>query len=91
MHAFSGRRTMLRDNLTAGQDARRAEAETLAQAYRTAHRGDDQAALVAAIIDALATSDATEEERAAATGAQSLMASCAVGLAHHERRGPFSR
>ena len=66
MHAFSRRRTMLRDNLTAGQDARRAEAETLAQAYRTAHRGDDQAALVAAIIDALADLDATEE-RAAAT------------------------
>jgi hypothetical protein len=30
MHAFSGRRTMLRDDLTAGQDARHAEAEALA-------------------------------------------------------------
>ncbi|SFK86269.1 hypothetical protein [Methylorubrum salsuginis] len=66
MHAISGRRTMLRDDLTTGQDARRAEAEALAQAYRTAHRGDDQAALVAAISDALADLDATEE-RAAAT------------------------
>lgn len=66
MHAFSGRRTMLRDDLTAERDARRAEAEALAQAYRTAHRGDGQAALVAAISDALADLDAAEERAAVA-------------------------
>ncbi|WP_286159144.1 hypothetical protein [Methylobacterium sp. Leaf456] len=65
MHAISGRRTMLRDDLPAGQDARRGEAEAIAQAYRAAHRGDDRAALVAAISDALADLDAAEERTAA--------------------------
>ncbi len=38
MHAFSGRRTMLRDDLMARQDARPAEAEALALTYSAAHR-----------------------------------------------------
>jgi hypothetical protein len=71
MHAFSGRRTMLGDDLPAGQDARRAEAEAIAQAYRAAHRGDDQAALVAAITDALVDLDAAEVRAAAARRAVS--------------------
>ncbi|MFY9293605.1 MAG: hypothetical protein WAP03_23325 [Methylorubrum rhodinum] len=57
---------MLRDDLTTGQDARRAEAEAIALVYRAAHRGDDQAALVAAITDALVDLDAAEERAAAA-------------------------
>jgi len=71
MHAFSERRTMLRDDLPTGQDARCGEAEALAQVYRTAHRGDDQAALVAAIRDALADLDVAEERVAAARRAVS--------------------
>lgn len=66
MHAFSGRRTMLRDDLTTRQDARRAEAEALALAYRAAHCDDDRAALVAAISDALTELDAAEERIAMA-------------------------
>lgn len=71
MHAFSERRMMLRDDLTAGLDARRVEAEAIALAYRAAHRGDEQAALVAAISDALAELDAAEQRAAAARRAVS--------------------
>lgn len=71
MHAISGRRTMLRDDLAADQDVRRTDAEALAHAYRTAHHGDDRAALVAAISDALADLDAAEERVAAARRAVS--------------------
>ena len=39
-------------------DARRAEAEAVAEAYWRLHRGDDRAALLAAITDALADLDA---------------------------------
>ncbi|TXN76606.1 hypothetical protein FV228_00185 [Methylobacterium sp. WL18] len=39
-------------------DARRVEAEAVAAAYRHLHRGDDRAALLAAITDALADLDA---------------------------------
>lgn len=56
MHAVVGRRTVLRDDLPAA-----AEAEVIAEAYRTAHCGDDRAALVAAIADALADLTAAEQ------------------------------
>ncbi|WHQ72784.1 hypothetical protein KEC54_19900 [Methylorubrum extorquens] len=52
---------MLRDDLPAVADARRAEAAVIAEAYRSAHPGDDRAALVAAIADALADLAAVEE------------------------------
>jgi len=39
-------------------DARRAEAEAVAAAYRRLHQGDDRAALLAVITDALADLDA---------------------------------
>lgn len=61
MHAVVGRRTVLRDDRPASVDARRVEAEVIAEAYRTAHRGNDHAALVAAIADALADLTAAEE------------------------------
>ncbi|MFD6320935.1 hypothetical protein [Methylorubrum thiocyanatum] len=61
MHAAVGRRTVLREDPPAAVDARRAEAAVIAEAYRSAHRGDDRAALVAAIADALADLDAAEE------------------------------
>ena len=61
MHADVGRRTVLRDDLPAAADARRAEAEVIAEAYRTAHCGDERAALVAAIADALADLTAAEQ------------------------------
>lgn len=61
MHAAVGRRTVLRDDLPAAVDARRVEAAVIAEAYRSAHRGDDRAALVAAIADALADLAAAEE------------------------------
>lgn len=61
MHAAVGRRTMLRDDPPDAVDARRAEAAVIAEAYRSAHRGDDRAALVAAIADALADLAAAEE------------------------------
>ena len=61
MHATVGRRTMLRDDLPAAVDARRVEAAVIAEAYRSAHRGDDRAALVSAIADALADLAAAEE------------------------------
>ncbi|MGN7126325.1 hypothetical protein [Methylorubrum thiocyanatum] len=60
MHAAVGRRTVLRDDLPAVTDARWAEAAVIAEAYRSAHRGDDHAALVAAIADALAELAAAE-------------------------------
>lgn len=62
MHAVVGRRTVLRDDLPTTVDARRAEAEVIAEAYRTAHRGNDHAALVAAIADALADLTAAEQQ-----------------------------
>lgn len=43
-------------------DARRTEAEAVAAAYRTLHRGDDRAALLAVITDALADLDAAGRE-----------------------------
>ncbi|PXW50211.1 hypothetical protein [Methylobacterium sp. B4] len=61
MHAAVGRRTVLRDDLPAAVDARRIEAEMIAEAYRSAHRGDDHTALVAAIADTLADLAAAEE------------------------------
>jgi hypothetical protein len=61
MHAVVGRRTVLRDDLPTAADARCAEAEEIAEAYRSAHRGDDRAALVTAISDALADLAAAEE------------------------------
>jgi len=61
MHAAVGRRTVLRDDLPAAVDARWVEAEMIAEAYRSAHRGDDRAALVSAIADALADLAAAEE------------------------------
>ncbi|CAO4174890.1 hypothetical protein [Methylorubrum extorquens] len=61
MHAVVGRRTMLRDDLPTAADARRAEAEEIAEAYRSAHRGDDRAALIAAIADALADLTTAEQ------------------------------
>ncbi|WP_246695895.1 hypothetical protein [Methylorubrum populi] len=57
---------MLLDDLPAAVDARRAEAEVIAEAYRTAHRGNDYAALVAAIADALADLTAAEQRMEAA-------------------------
>lgn len=71
MHAFSGRREMLRDDLTAGPDTRRAKVEALALAYSAAHRGDDRAALIAAITDALIDLDTAEEQTALARRAVS--------------------
>ena len=41
-------------------DARRTEAEAIAAAYRRLHRGDDRAALLAVITDALADLDTAE-------------------------------
>lgn len=61
MHAVVGRRTVLRDDLPTTVDARRAEAEVIAEVYRNAHRGNDHAALVAAIADALADLTAAEQ------------------------------
>lgn len=61
MHGFVGRRTMLRDDLSAAVDARRAEAEAIAEVYLSAHRGDEKAAIVAAIADALADLTAAEQ------------------------------
>ncbi|WP_437872001.1 hypothetical protein ACSD7O_07250 [Methylorubrum extorquens] len=61
MHGIAGRRTVLRDDLPAAADARRAEAEAIAEAYSCAHHGNDRAALVAAIADALADLAAAEE------------------------------
>ncbi|CAO4164107.1 hypothetical protein [Methylorubrum extorquens] len=61
MHAAVGRRTVLRDDLPAAVDAQWVEAEMIAEAYRSAHRGDDRAALVAAIADALADLTAAEQ------------------------------
>ncbi|CAO4146882.1 hypothetical protein CLBKND_04217 [Methylorubrum aminovorans] len=61
MHAVVGRRTVLRDDLPTTVDARRAEAQVIAEAYRTAHCGDDHAALVAAIADALDDLAAAEQ------------------------------
>ncbi|MEG9504025.1 MAG: hypothetical protein MIN69_19560 [Methylorubrum extorquens] len=65
MHASVGRRTVLRGDLPAAADARRAEAAEIAEAYRNAHRGDDHAALVAAVADALADLDAADARTAA--------------------------
>ncbi|MEZ0251709.1 MAG: hypothetical protein ACAH20_12275 [Methylobacteriaceae bacterium] len=62
---------MLRDDRTTSLDARRAEAEALALAYSAAHRGDDRAALIAAITDALVDLDTAEEKTAAARRAVS--------------------
>ncbi|CAO4185380.1 hypothetical protein [Methylorubrum populi] len=62
MHDVVRRRTVLRDDLPTLVDARRAEAAVIAEAYRSAHRGDDLAALVAAIADALADLAAAEEQ-----------------------------
>lgn len=42
-------------------DARRTEAEAVAAAYRRLHRGDDRAALLAVITDALADLDVAEQ------------------------------
>lgn len=61
MHGVVGRRMALRDDLSAMADTRRAEAALIAEAYRTAHSGDDRAALLAAIADALADLAAAEE------------------------------
>lgn len=66
MYAAVGRRTVLRDDSLAAVDARRAEAGVIAEAYRAAHRGDDQAPLVAPIADALADLAAAEERFEAA-------------------------
>ena len=65
MHAAVGRRTVLRDDLPNAVDARRAEAAVIAEAYRSAHRGDDRAAPVSAIADALADLTAAKERTAA--------------------------
>jgi hypothetical protein len=46
-------------------DARRSETDTVAAAYRRLYRGDDRAALLAVIIDALADLDSTEQQIAA--------------------------
>ncbi|MER2249677.1 hypothetical protein ABS772_07085 [Methylorubrum podarium] len=61
MHGVVGRRTMLCDDLPAAAETWCAEAAVIAEAYRSAHRGDDRAALVAAIADALADLAAAEE------------------------------
>ena len=62
MHDVVRRRTVLRDDVLTLVDARRAEAAVIAEAYRSAHRGDDRAALIAAIADALADLAAAEEQ-----------------------------
>lgn len=62
MHDVVRRRTVLRDDLLTLVDARRAEAAVIAEAYRSVHRGDDRAALIAAIADALADLAAAEEQ-----------------------------
>ncbi|CAO4192377.1 hypothetical protein [Methylorubrum extorquens] len=70
MHGIVGRRTVLReDQPDAAVEVRRKEAEVIAEAYRNEHRGDDCAALVTAIADALADL-AAAEERAEATRRQ---------------------
>lgn len=61
MHAAVGRRTVQRDDLPGAADARRAEAEAIAEVYRSAHGGDERSALVAAIADALADLTAAEQ------------------------------
>ncbi|GJE75615.1 hypothetical protein [Methylorubrum suomiense] len=66
MHAFSGRRLTLRNDLAPDPDTRRAEAEAIALAYRSAYRDDERAALVAAITDALTDLDAAEQRERAA-------------------------
>lgn len=43
-------------------DARRMEAEAVAVVYRSLHRGDDRAALLAVIADALADLDAARRQ-----------------------------
>jgi hypothetical protein len=62
MHDVVRRRTVLRDDVLTLVDARRAEAAVIAEAYRSAHRGDGRAALIAAIADALADLAAAEEQ-----------------------------
>ncbi len=62
MHDVVRRRTVLRDDVLTLVDARRAEPAVIAEAYRSAHRGDDRAALIAAIADALADLAAAEEQ-----------------------------
>ncbi|GEL43375.1 hypothetical protein MEX01_39660 [Methylorubrum extorquens] len=61
MHAAVVRRTMLCDDLPAAVDARRAEAEAIAELYLSAYRGNERAALVAAIADALAELAAADQ------------------------------
>lgn len=61
MHAAVGCRTMLCDDLPVTVDVRRAEAEAIAEVYLSAHRGNERAALVAAIAEALADLTAAEQ------------------------------
>jgi hypothetical protein len=60
MHAVAERRTTPHSEQPARANTQRTEAECIAQAYRDAHQGDDRAALVAAITDALADLAAAE-------------------------------
>jgi hypothetical protein len=43
-------------------DARRSEADAIAKSYRRLHRGDERAALLAVITDALADLEAAEQQ-----------------------------
>lgn len=60
MHAVAERRTTSHNEPPATPSTQHTEAECIAQAYRDAHHGDDRAALVAAITDALADLAAAE-------------------------------
>lgn len=60
MHAVAERRMTPHNHPPATASTQRTEAECIAQAYRDAHHGDDRAALVAAIDDALADLAAAE-------------------------------
>ncbi|KQT09048.1 hypothetical protein ASG40_10320 [Methylobacterium sp. Leaf399] len=60
MHAIAERGTTPHNEPPVGAITQRTEAVCIAQAYRDAHHGDDRAALVAAVTDALTDLAAAE-------------------------------